>query len=128
MIPRKISRGTTAFLMLLTAWVVYYYHTDIGTALTWTDYNIIQPYGRLLIDLVVTAGVTMVIGFASWGFWITFGKETSIKTALWLLVWTNLIFGCVVLVMGGWFLTPLNWGLAYVVLMMLAQRTVEASQ
>jgi len=126
---KRISRPTAIFLMIVTAYVTYYFHADITEVLVWTDQTIIQPYATLWTNLILALGIGSVCFMAGWGFWIVYEewlRKNAEKLGFWMLFWAQLLCGVWVLVAFQWFWISLfDWFCAYVVLMTLADMETE---
>ena len=121
---QRISRSTAILLMIVTAYVTYYFHADITEGLVWTDQTVIQPHGQLLSNFILGLGIGFVCVMTGWGFWILYEewlRKNGLKVFFWMLFWADLLCGVWVLMVSQMFWVSLfNWLGAYIVFMVLA--------
>ena len=63
MIPKHFERSTTFFLLITTAYLTYYFHSEITAVLTYVDLNIIKPHEVVWKSLLLGIGIAF---FAVW--------------------------------------------------------------
>lgn len=126
---QRISRSTAIFLMIVTAYITYYFHADITEGLVWTDQTIIQPHGQLLSNLILGVAIGFVCFMSGWGFWILYEewlRKNGLKLGCWMVFWADLLCGVWGLVRFQMFcISLLLWLCAYVVLMVLADMETQ---
>lgn len=121
---QRISRSTAILLIIVTAYVTYYFHADITEVLVWTDQTIIKSHEQLLTNLILAVSIGFVCFMGGWGFWILYEewlRKNMWKLGFWMLFWADLLFGVWLLVVFGlvW-ISLIDWVCAYVVLIILA--------